>query len=143
MVIGPLNARGHRHEDALGAPTRLQTKKGAAVPDQIEFDITAAPKGLPLALALAVCVVAAALCNRQPGFDKTVTHGLGQGKCGGEIRFGEIIKKDATDTAGLTPMFQEKIIIAPSLEARVGFRAKGLECVCTGSMEVGGITSKP
>ena len=39
-------------------------------------------------------------------------------------------------------MFQEKIIIAPSFEARVGFRAKGLECVCTGSMEVGGILFK-
>ena len=46
---------------ALGAAARLQAEQRAAVPDQVELDVAAAPVGLEVALALAVRHVLAAL----------------------------------------------------------------------------------
>ena len=53
-VVAPGHDRRHRHQDALGAPARLQAEQRAAVVDQVELDVAAAPVGLEVALALAV-----------------------------------------------------------------------------------------
>ena len=53
-VVAPGHDRRHRHQDALGAPARLQAEQRAAVEHQVELDVAAAPVGLEVALALAV-----------------------------------------------------------------------------------------
>ena len=53
-VVAPGDDRRHRHQDALGAPARLQAEQRAAVVDQVELDVAAAAVGLEVALALAV-----------------------------------------------------------------------------------------
>jgi uncharacterized protein HemY len=53
-VVAPFDDRRHRHQDRLGAPARLQAEQRAAVPDQVELDVAAAPVGLEVALAFAI-----------------------------------------------------------------------------------------
>ena len=51
QLVGPARQRRHRQQNGFRAPARLQAEVGAAVPDQVEFDIAAAPVQLELALA--------------------------------------------------------------------------------------------
>src|SRR5262249_28247218 len=53
-VVLPGHKRRHRREDALDAALRLKAEERAAVPHQIELDVTAAAVELPLALTFAV-----------------------------------------------------------------------------------------
>ena len=61
----PAHARRQRHQDRLGAPAGLQAEDRAAVVDEVELDVAAAPDLLPAPLGLAVGQVPPPLDDRQ------------------------------------------------------------------------------
>jgi hypothetical protein len=95
VLVGPAGQRRHRQQDRLGAPARLQAEVGAAVPDQVELDITPAPVELEVALALAVGQGAPALDDRQVGAQEGVTHRTQHRKTALGAQLGEVVEEDA------------------------------------------------
>ena len=67
---GPRRQRRQRHQDGFRIAAGHQTELGAAVVDQVEFDVAAAALELPGALGLSVRLVAAPLDDRQVGVEE-------------------------------------------------------------------------
>src|SRR3989338_2578127 len=110
-VIAPFHQRRHREQNGFGAAAGLQAEDGAAVDYQVEFDIAAAPVELKIALALAIGYVFAAFQDRHVGGQEMIADALLDRKCGGEIRFAQIVEKDTADAArGAAGFLRKKIL---------------------------------
>src|SRR5690606_4353219 len=106
---------------------RLQPEQGAAVVDQVELDVAAAPIGLEVALPLAVGGVAVPLDDRRVGLEEGVADRARHRVRGVETRLVQVVEEHAAHAAGLAPMPKVEVLVAPLLEARMPVRAEGLE----------------
>ena len=68
-----------------------------------------------------------------------VAHAARQREGRGEVRLVEIIKEDAADAAGLLPVLQEEVAVAPGLHGRVVLGAEGGQRIEAHLVEVPGI----
>src|SRR3954452_6230358 len=109
-VVAPCRARRHRHEDRFGAPARLQAEQGAAVVDQVEFDIASAAVGLEFALALAERQALSSLDDRQIGGQEMLADRAHQREAGVEVGLGEVVEEDAADAARLVAMLEVEVL---------------------------------
>ena len=50
VAVFPADQRGQAHEDGFGAPAGFDAEPGAAILQQVELDVAAAPVELPVAL---------------------------------------------------------------------------------------------
>src|SRR6185437_5571044 len=131
----PFGYRRHGGENAFDIAAGLQAEMGAAVIEQIEFDITAAPLGLFVAFLFGPGFHHAAADD--PGLDveKGFSNGFGEGKVAFPIAAVMVIEEDAADTARLTAMRQPEIGVGPFLvfgepvlvEAIAGLLQPGME----------------
>src|ERR1700674_5039275 len=70
----PAHHRRKRHQDRVGAAPGLQAEESAAVVEQVELDVAAAPIELELALAIAEGNAAAPLDDRQVRGEEGIAH---------------------------------------------------------------------
>ena len=117
-------------------PPLCRPNRRAAVADEVELDVAAAPVGLEVALALAVGRVAAALHDRQVGRQEGIADGAHHREAALEAEFGEVVEEDAADAARLVAVLEEEVLVAPVLEARVLVVAEGRQRVAAAAVEV-------
>src|SRR5688572_27685206 len=115
-VIAPFGARRQGHEDRLGAAARLQAEERAAIVDQVELDVAAAPVGLEAALALAERQVFPSFEKRYVGLEEMVADRLRQVERG---RLRQVVEEDAADAARLVAVAQVEVFVAPALVLRI------------------------
>ncbi len=135
-VVAPGGERRHRHQDALGPAARLQAEMRAAVPDQVELDIAAAPVGLERALRLAVRHRLAPLHDRQVGRQERIADRTRHRERGLDVGFADVVEEHAADAARLLAMLQEEVLVAPGLVARVALGAERREDIAVDDVEV-------
>src|SRR5690349_6684981 len=114
-IVAPTDERRERKKNRFGAPAGLQTEQRTAIPDQIEFDIPAAPIRLEIPLALAIRLILAPRQNRLVGREKVIADRLRQRETALEAAVGDIIEKNAADPARFAAMLEKKILVAPAL----------------------------
>ena len=114
----------------------MQAEQRAAIPHEVELDVAAASIGLEVTLALAIGCVVAALDDGQIGRQEGVAHGAQHREALLEAEFREIVEEDAADAARLVAVLQEKIVVAPALEARMQVGAEGRQRVATRLVEM-------
>src|SRR5690606_6708964 len=117
--------RRQAHQDGFGAATALQAEQGAAVPDQVELDVAAAPVQLELALALAVGHVLAPPDDGQVGVQVALADGAGVGEARLEAAGLQVVVEQAADAARLVAVLEEEVAVAPGLVFGVALRAEG------------------
>src|SRR5258706_10618872 len=138
-VVTPFHDRRQGHEDGFGAATGLQAEQRSAIIDQVEFDVTAAPVGLEIALDFAERQILAAFDNRHVGVQQVIAYAADQHEAGIEVRLRQVIEEDAANAARLPAMFEIEILVAPFLELAVGFRSERFQGLATGAVKVHGI----
>src|SRR5689334_8482067 len=108
----PLHDRRHRRQDRLDIAARTQPEDRAAIVEQVEFRVAAAPDQLLLAFGV------------RPGICKVFPHQVwidAQESAADILREGEslipigfqIVVEDAADSARLIAVLEEKIFVAP------------------------------
>src|SRR5687767_11928557 len=115
-IVAPGRLRRHRHEDRLGATVALQPEQRAAIPHQVELDVTAPTIRLERALALAVLDILAAPEDRRIGIEERIADGQRQRLAALEAAVGEIVEEDAADASRLATMAQVEVAVAGRLE---------------------------
>src|SRR5690606_35683544 len=96
----------------------LQAEVGAAVVDQVEFDVAPAPVELEPALALAVRRVLAALDDRQVGVEEAVADRPQVGEILLQVGV-QVVEEQAADAAGLVAVPEVEVLVAPALVRQV------------------------
>src|SRR5512139_77099 len=94
-VVAPLHKGGQRHQDGFRAPAGLQPEQRAAVPDQVELDVAAAPVCLEVALPFAVRDVLPALENGSIRLQEMVADAPDEGEAAVEAALREIVEEHA------------------------------------------------
>src|ERR1700687_1206688 len=122
----PAHHRRQRHQDRVGAGAGLQAKERAAVVEQGELDVTAAPVELELTFAIAEGVAAAALDDRQVRGQESISHPAEELETAREAPLRQVVEEEPADAAGLPAVPQVEVVVAPALEPRVDVRAEGL-----------------
>ena len=114
-LVGVFKAylRRQAHHNGFSAPAVLQAKMGAAVVEQVKFDVTPAAVALKFAFALAPSDVFPRLDDGQIGGEVGLTHALRKRASVGKGQFVEIIKENAADAARFAAMRQVEIAVAP------------------------------
>src|SRR6266567_3050827 len=135
-IVAPPDDWRQRHENRLGTPVRLQPEDRPSVVDEIELDIASAAIRLKIALALAVGQVLAPQQHGNIGVEKAVAYASGQCEAMLEVAIVEIVEKYAADAARLVAVLEEKITVAPALEARVVILAKRLQRVAADAVKM-------
>src|SRR5215210_4484859 len=73
-VVAPADQRRQGHEDRFRPSPGLETEQGAAVPDQVELDVTPPSIELEITLALAPGHVPPAMDDREVGGKEVVAY---------------------------------------------------------------------
>src|SRR5690606_15906383 len=112
-------------------PARLEAEQRAAVVDEVELDVAAAPQPLPGELALAArCAAApgderqvrlgdraeAARGERQVGLPERAAGNSGRARRRGLARRRELVEEDAADAARLAAVREVEVLVAAALE---------------------------
>src|SRR3981081_1017262 len=107
------------HQDRFDIAAGHQAELGAAIVQQVELDIAAAPHQLVLALGFRPRLVH--VPAHQPGIDFQEALAAAARKSEGarEVAAVEIVKEDAAHAARLAAMRQVEVLVAPLLEARI------------------------
>src|SRR5690349_17355007 len=119
MSLRPAHQWRHGGENRLDVAAGLEPEDGAAVVEQVELDIAAAPYELLLAIFLGPRRHHVAADDLRIDIEKGATHLLREGEVGLPVSRVEIIVEDAADAAHLTSVRQIEILVAPLLEARI------------------------
>src|SRR5688500_4957299 len=135
-VVAPHRPGRQRHQYRLGAPTRLEPEERAAVVDQVEFHVAAAPIRLKGALALAVLNIHAAFDDGQIGGKEMLAHASRQREARLEPRFIEVIEENPADAARFPPVPDIKIFVAPLLETGMAIGTKSRERLAANAVEM-------
>ena len=115
---------------------RLQAEQRAAVPDEVELDVAAAPVRLEVALALAERRIAAPLEDRRVRVEEVVADAARHRERALEAAFVEVVVEDPADAARLLPMLEEKVLVAVALEPRIQLVAEWRERVAARAVKV-------
>lgn len=138
-VVVPAHERRKAHENRFGAAAGLQAEERAAIPDEVEFDVTTAAVELKLALAIGVGRGFAPFDDWQISGKKRIAHGAEEGERMVEAELVEIVEEQSADAARFVAVFQEKVVVAVFLEARIECVAERRDRVVGGAMPVDGI----
>ena len=122
LAVLPAHERRQRHQDRFRAPAGLQPEQRAAVVDEVELDVAAAPQQLERALALAERRRAPPLRDRQPGLREGLADRAREREAGLEGRLVEVVEEEPADAARLVAVRQEEIAVAPGLVLLVAAR---------------------
>src|SRR5216683_2545317 len=119
LASRPPNLGRQGHQDRLDIAAGHQAELGAAVVQQVELDVAAAPHQLVFALGFRPRLVH--VPAHQLGIDREegLADVAGEGEVAGEVAAVEIVVKDAADAARLAAVGQMKVLVAPLLEARI------------------------
>src|SRR5690606_8715273 len=98
----------------FGAAAALQAEQRAAVVDQVELDVAAAPVQLELALALAVRRVLAVRDDGQVRIQEAVTDGTQIAEVLIEV-LAQIVEEQPAHATGLVAVLEEEVLVAPAL----------------------------
>ena len=120
----------------------MQAKQRAAIPDQIELDITTATVELKIALALAVGHRFSSLYNWQISVGVAFAYRLHKGKTVVEIWRVQIIKEQPANAALFVAMFEVEVFVAPFFVTRINVFAKWQAQVTGGAVPVNGVFFK-
>src|SRR3569833_1355168 len=99
----PPRQRRQGHQDRLDIAAGLQPEDRAAVIEQVELDIAAAPFQLVGAVLLGPRLVHMLPHDRLIGLEKTLADIACEGEVGLPVAGGQIVVKDAADAARLAP----------------------------------------
>src|SRR6478609_9662817 len=105
----PFRNRGHRGQDALDIAAGAQAEMGAAVIQQVELDIAAAPLGLFMAFLRRPGFGHAAADDLRLDVQECFAHGLGKAKVPVPVAAVVVIVENAAHAARLTAMGQPEI----------------------------------
>src|SRR5437588_10891959 len=94
IIVGPAHYRGQGHEDGFGAAAGFKAEDGAAVIEEVEFDVAAAAELLEGPLGVRVGEVLAAADDGEISVQKSVAGVLDEGEQGREIAL-QVVEKDA------------------------------------------------
>mmetsp|Transcript_1261 Transcript_1261/g.3862 ORF Transcript_1261/g.3862 Transcript_1261/m.3862 type:complete len:325 (+) Transcript_1261:225-1199(+) len=119
MRVLPPRCLRQRHEDRLNAPARLEAKDGAAIVDEVELDVPAAPHELPLLLLLREGVILVLGHQRKVGGHHRVEALLREGKDGLRVAVVLVVEEDAAEAARLAAVLDREVLVGPLLEARI------------------------
>src|SRR5215469_7842587 len=114
-VSWPLGDRRHGRKYAFHIAARAQPEMRAAVVEQIELDIAAAPLGLFVPLFLRPALVHATANDLRLDVQESLAHRLGEGKVAFPVAAVVMVEEDAAHTARLAAMRQPEIGIGPLL----------------------------
>src|SRR5437870_7098321 len=114
--LGPGRLRRQGHQDRLDIAAGAQPEPGAAVVEQVEFDIAAAAHQLMLPLLRRPGPVHPRPHDTREDREKGFPDGPDKGEVALPISAVEIIEKDPADAAWLLAMRQIEILVAPFLE---------------------------
>src|SRR5690606_16101389 len=103
----------------FGASARLQAEQRAAVVDEVELDVAAAPVQLELALAFAEGRRPAPFDDRQVGVEERIADAAREREAALEAAVVEIVEEQAADAARFVAMLEEEILVAPPLPVRI------------------------
>src|SRR6185437_12164941 len=115
---------------------RLKPEQRAAVPDEIELDVAAAPVRLEVALALAVRHRAPSLDDRRVRVDEVVADASRHRERAREAALVEVVEEDAADAARLVAMLEVEVRVACALHARIEIGAIRRQRVAADAMEM-------
>src|ERR1700687_1169181 len=110
----PAHHRRQRHQDRVGAAAGLQAKDRAAVVEQVELDVTAAPVELELTFAIAEGVAAAALDDRQVRGQESISPPAEELETAREAPLRQVVEEEAADAAGLPAVPQVGAGVGPA-----------------------------
>src|SRR5690606_4924671 len=117
----PLHLGWHAGQDRLDIAARLQPEHGAAVVEQVEFDVAAAADELFLAVRLRPVLVEVPTHEVLVHDEEGAADILHEGEVGVPAallgRAFQPVEEDAADAARLVAVRQEEILVAPGLEA--------------------------
>src|SRR5258706_14072690 len=116
IVSRPFHFRRHRRQDGIHIAAGFQPEDGAAVVEQIEFDITSAPH--ELLLAILWCPRRIKIPSHQFGIDfqECAADVLSEGEVGVPVAAVVPVVKNAAYAARLLAMRKIEIFVAPFLE---------------------------
>src|SRR6185503_2944804 len=118
-VVAPPHQRRKRQQDGFGAAARLQSEQRAAIPDQVELHVAAAPIRLEVALAIPVRRVLASREDRRVHRQESVADRAREGEAPVEAFGVEVVEEDAADAPRLLAMTQIEVIVAGALHLRI------------------------
>src|SRR5579875_2857627 len=113
---GPGGLRRQGHENRLDIAVGLEPEQGAAVIDEVEFDITAAADQLLAALFGRPGLEHVAPDEAGIDGEKRLADIAGEGEIPLPVPAVEVIEKNAADPARLVAVPDEEVFIAPRLE---------------------------
>ena len=115
MVSRPFHFRRHRRQDGIDIATGFQPKDGAAVVQQIEFDITSAPDQLLLAVICTPWCAKIAPDKFGINFKECAADVPGEGEVGVPVAAVVPVVKNAANAARLPAMRKIEVFVAPFL----------------------------
>src|SRR5690606_39298867 len=104
--------------------------------DQVELDVAAAPVELEAALFVGRVAVVIAFDDRDIGAQEGFTDRTCERECAVEIGLGEVVEEDPAHAARLAAVLEEKIIVAPALEAGMPLWPEGSQRVAARLVEM-------
>src|SRR5258705_6505059 len=109
----PLHARRQRRRDRFNIAAGAQAEDGAAVVEQVEFDIASTAHELLVALGLAPG--RREIPPHQFGIDRQerASDRLREGEAGLPVPRIKVVVEDAADAAHLLPVLEREIVFAP------------------------------
>src|SRR5690606_15873388 len=137
--LGPLHHGRHGAEDRLDIAAGLQPEHGAAVVEQVELDIAAAPDQLFLALRVGPGLLHAAGDDVRVDLQEGLADGLGEGEVPLPVAAVVVVVEDAAGAARFIAVGQEEILVAPLLVFGVPGRVEGVAGALHGGVEVDGV----
>jgi uncharacterized membrane protein YfcA len=112
-ALRPFHFGRHRGQDGVDIAAGLQAEDGAAVIQQIEFDIAAAPDQLLVAIGLRPWCREIPPDQFRVDFQEGAADALREGKIGVPVAGIMMVVEDAADAAGLLAMGEVEVIVAP------------------------------
>ena len=144
VAVLPARERRQRHQDRFGAPAGLQPEQRAAVVDQVEFDIAAAPQQLERsAPARRTASSRRRSAIGSQAFGKASPTRAREREAGVEGRLVEVVEEEPADAARLVAVRQEEIAVAPGLVPCVAAgrmpaqASRAVRCQCSTSSRTG------
>src|SRR3954447_21048853 len=114
---GPFHRRRHRGENRLDVAAGLEAEDRAAVVEQVELDVAAAPHLLLVAVGGAPRRREIAAHDLRIDREEGLADVAGEGEILVRIARPEIVEEDAADAAHLAAVPEEEVLVAPRLVA--------------------------
>src|SRR5207237_4302244 len=133
LLDSPGDERREAHEDRLDVAAGAQPEQRAAVVDQVELHVSAAPAEVLRAVLVGVRGRAAALDQRRVGGQEGLAHVADEGPA---LLAAQVVEEDAAHAALAAAVADEEVLLRPAREAIVHPRAVRVADLLQHAMEM-------